>query len=134
MIAVQGPRVIDQIARFSNEVPELKRYSFCEKSLLVVKLIISRTGYTGEDGVEVIMPARMTDMIVKTMLKQGGDEAQEVLKPAGLGAHWVRREKLRKSLQAEGLFAAERTGYQASDGINDNHGRQFPAGEHIVTN
>lgn len=86
MLALQGPKVIEQIARFSSEVPALKRYSFCVKSLLIVKLTISRTGYTGEDGVEVIMPARMPDMAIKMMLSSGGAEGQAIMQPIGLGA------------------------------------------------
>src|SRR5690606_38410850 len=54
MVAVQGPKVIEMIGAFSSEIPTLKRYSFAIKNLLVLKLIVSRTGYTGEDGVEVI--------------------------------------------------------------------------------
>lgn len=86
MLALQGPKVIEQIARFTSEVPLLKRYSFCVKSLLIVKLTISRTGYTGEDGVEVIMPARMPDMAIKMMLNSGGEEGQAIMQPIGLGA------------------------------------------------
>ena len=88
MIALQGPRVIETISSFSNEVPTLKRYRFCVKNLLVMKLTISRTGYTGEDGVEVILPAMSAAMLVKMMLREVGDDPQvrQVLYPAGLGA------------------------------------------------
>ncbi|HEX7010254.1 MAG TPA: glycine cleavage system aminomethyltransferase GcvT [Phycisphaeraceae bacterium] len=85
MVAVQGPKVMDLIGRFSREVPTLKRFSFCVKNLLILKMIISRTGYTGEDGVEVILPASMAGMALKLLLKDGGD-ADQVLRPAGLGA------------------------------------------------
>ena len=88
MIAIQGPKVIEAISRFSSEVPTLKRYRLCVKSLLVLKLIISRTGYTGEDGVEVILPASGAAMMVKMMFREVGDdpEVRQVLAPAGLGA------------------------------------------------
>lgn len=86
MLAIQGPNVIEQFKKFSSEVPALKRYSFCEKSVLILKMTISRTGYTGEDGVEVILPAKMPAMAMDMLLKSGGEEAQEILKPAGLGA------------------------------------------------
>lgn len=86
MLAIQGPKVIEQIARFSSEVPALKRYAFCEKGILIVKLTISRTGYTGEDGVEVIMPAKMPAMALNMLMNAGGEEAKKVLAPAGLGA------------------------------------------------
>ncbi|NBC11160.1 MAG: glycine cleavage system aminomethyltransferase GcvT [Planctomycetes bacterium] len=81
MVAVQGPRVMEMIGKFSSEVPTLGYYTFCQKNLMVLKMTISRTGYTGEDGVEVILGAGMAEMAVKLLLK----DAQTV-KPAGLGA------------------------------------------------
>jgi len=83
MVALQGPNVIDKIARFSSEVPGLKRYRFTVKNLMILKLIVSRTGYTGEDGVEVILPANMVTMAAKLLLKE--DDPDPIV-PAGLGA------------------------------------------------
>jgi len=83
MIAVQGPKVMDKIAGFSKEVPTLKNYRFCEKNLMILKMIISRTGYTGEDGIEVILGAKMAPMAIKLLLK---DKGEGIVKPAGLGA------------------------------------------------
>ncbi len=84
MIALQGPKVMDIIGRFSEEVPELKRYSFCVKTVMLTKILISRTGYTGEDGVEVILPAKMAGMALKMLLKDSSDTLD--VKPTGLGA------------------------------------------------
>jgi aminomethyltransferase len=89
MVALQGPKVIELISKFSTEVPTLKRYRFTEKNLIFMKLLISRTGYTGEDGVEVILPARMASQAVQLLLgKLGGDvsDADAIIKPTGLGA------------------------------------------------
>jgi len=83
MIAVQGPKVMEKIAGFSKEVPTLKNYRFCEKNLMILKMIISRTGYTGEDGVEVMLGAKMAPMAIKLLLK---DKGEGIIKPAGLGA------------------------------------------------
>ena len=55
--AIQGPKVIDIVGTFSREIPTLKRYRFAEKSLMIAKLTVSRTGYTGEDGFEFFCPA-----------------------------------------------------------------------------
>lgn len=84
MVAVQGPKVMEMIGKFSSEIPTLKRYSFAIKNLLVLKLIVSRTGYTGEDGVEVILPAGMANMAIKLLLKDQSEAA--AVKPCGLGA------------------------------------------------
>lgn len=86
MVALQGPRVMEMIGRFSSEVPTLKRYAFCEKNLLVLKLTISRTGYTGEDGVEVLMGASMASMAIKLLYREAPDDDDALLRPAGLGA------------------------------------------------
>jgi aminomethyltransferase len=81
MIALQGPKVMELIGQFSREVPTLKRYHFAVKNLLILKLTISRTGYTGEDGVEVILPAGMIGMALKLFLGKSGD----AVRPCGLG-------------------------------------------------
>lgn len=86
MIAIQGPKVMDLIGKVSKEVPTLKRYRFTVKNLLVMKLIVSRTGYTGEDGVEIILPSSAVGMAMKMLLKDidmSKDDA--LIKPAGLG-------------------------------------------------
>ena len=85
MVAVQGPRAMELIGKFSGEIPTLKRYTFTTKNLLILKLIVSRTGYTGEDGVEIIMPANMASMAIKLFLKERKDDGVD-LKPIGLGA------------------------------------------------
>lgn len=87
MVAVQGPRVVEFVGKFSREIPTLKRYTFAVKNLLVVKLIVSRTGYTGEDGVEVILPAPMVGLAMKMIMKDvRQDDPNAAIKPAGLGA------------------------------------------------
>ncbi|MDG2053290.1 MAG: glycine cleavage system aminomethyltransferase GcvT [Phycisphaerales bacterium] len=85
MVAIQGPKVMDVIGQFSREVPTLKRYHFTQKQLLLFKMLFSRTGYTGEDGVEVIMPAKMASKAVDLlMMKLGGK--YDIVRPTGLGA------------------------------------------------
>jgi len=85
MVAVQGPNVMDVIAKVSSEVPTLKRFRFTVKNIMIAKLIVSRTGYTGEDGVEVIVPAKFAGMALKMLLKDSSG-AEEIVKPIGLGA------------------------------------------------
>jgi aminomethyltransferase len=65
----------------------MKRYRFTTKNLLVFKLIVSRTGYTGEDGVEAIVPATGTTMLINMLMAQAkGSDGQPLIKPIGLGA------------------------------------------------
>lgn len=87
MVAIQGPKVMDLVGRVSSEVPTLKRYRFTIKNLLIAKLLVSRTGYTGEDGVEIILPASIVDMALKLLLKDVDLDAQQSdMKLIGLGA------------------------------------------------
>jgi aminomethyltransferase len=83
MVAIQGPKVIDFISSVSKEIPTLKRYTFAVKNLLIAKLYVSRTGYTGEDGVEVILPANMVSMAMGMIM---GKAPAGLIKPCGLGA------------------------------------------------
>lgn len=85
MLAVQGPRSMELVSKLSKEIPTLKRYRFVEKSLLVLKLLVSRTGYTGEDGVEVIVPASAVSLAIK-MFQKEAKGSEEIIKPCGLGA------------------------------------------------
>lgn len=82
MVALQGPKVMEVIGKYSREIPTLKKYRFTEKNYLIMKLVVSRTGYTGEDGVEVILPAGMVDMALKMLVR----DAEHVTAPVGLGA------------------------------------------------
>lgn len=86
MIAIQGPKVMDLLSRFSSEVPTLKRYRFTIKNLIIAKVMISSTGYTGEDGVEVILPAKFAAKAIDMMLKETAGDDEQIIKPAGLGA------------------------------------------------
>lgn len=86
MVALQGPRVMEKIGEFSREVPSLKRYTFCEKNLLILRMTISRTGYTGEDGVEVIMGSMMAEKAIKLLVKESPNPDENVMKSVGLAA------------------------------------------------
>src|SRR4051794_22617771 len=57
MIALQGPKVIEKIADvLPVDIRALKRYQFESGSLMLTKFTVFRSGYTGEDGVEVVIP------------------------------------------------------------------------------
>ncbi len=87
MVALQGPKVIELVAKVSSEVPTLKKYRFAVKNLMIAKLIVSRTGYTGEDGVEVILPNMAVGMAMKLLMSDIDMKSPTALiRPAGLGA------------------------------------------------
>ncbi|MFN9992206.1 MAG: glycine cleavage system aminomethyltransferase GcvT [Phycisphaerales bacterium] len=87
MVALQGPKIIDLISRFSSTIPTMKKYRFMVKNLMIIKLIVSRTGYTGEDGVEVILPAGSVKTVMSLLFSNINMSAPDaIIKPIGLGA------------------------------------------------
>ncbi|MCH2138892.1 MAG: glycine cleavage system aminomethyltransferase GcvT [Phycisphaerales bacterium] len=85
MIAMQGPTVMALLSAFSTSIGELKRYRFIEKKVLLASVMISRTGYTGEDGVEVILPKMLARKAMQMMLANLDSEVPEI-QPCGLGS------------------------------------------------
>ena len=86
MIAIQGPKVIDRLSGvLPVDLKGLKRYGFVTDSFMLINFTIFRSGYTGEDGIEMILPAKMAPMAIKLL---GGktDKPDATIKPAGLGA------------------------------------------------
>jgi len=86
MVAIQGPAVNDRVADLLPvDVRAMKRYQFESGSLLLTKFTVFRSGYTGEDGIEVVIPAKVAGMAMK-MLAGKMDKPDAAIKPAGLGA------------------------------------------------
>ncbi len=76
MIAIQGPNAHNKItAAFAREDLPVKPFTFSTMN----EWFIARTGYTGEDGFEIIMPAALGPVLWQKLLKAG-------IKPCGLGA------------------------------------------------
>ena len=85
MLALQGPTVVEKVdARLPMPVAELKRYAFLAGTYLFVSYSLFRSGYTGEDGVELIAPASMASLLAGFLAEGLG--AEDGPRPAGLGA------------------------------------------------
>ncbi len=81
MIALQGPRalsIVQELAGTGFEVPD--RFTITEAVLDTVPALVARTGYTGEDGVEILTHVSMIAGIWRSILS-----FPEVA-PCGLGA------------------------------------------------
>lgn len=84
MVAVQGPAAIGIAGAFLGEPLEgLKYYAHVERVLPIGPVLVSRTGYTGEDGVELIAPAVAGERLWAALLDVGKAMG---IGPAGLGA------------------------------------------------
>ena len=82
MIAVQGPKAVETVQKIIPSVPV--RFHIAEISLFGANGFITRTGYTGEDGVEIMLPNDKIEELWNALLKLG-------VKPCGLGARDVLR-------------------------------------------
>lgn len=84
MIAIQGPRAVSVCSRLFNYDPaRLANYRCVVTEQMGKPVILSRTGYTGEDGLELIVRAEDAIRVWKNVLLAGREEPFEA---AGLGA------------------------------------------------
>ncbi len=97
MVALQGPKAINLLQKLiQTDMSAVPRFTAIEDEINGVPAIIGRTGYTGEDGVEIFFPAEQAQEIWKTILHTGDASGIEV-KPIGLAA--------RDSLRFEPAFS-----------------------------
>jgi len=85
MVAIQGPAAVEKLSGLLP-IPftELKRYHFRTGELIGSPYTMFRTGYTGEDGVELVAPAAIAPLAGNFLASAvSGDHG---FKPAGLGA------------------------------------------------
>jgi aminomethyltransferase len=84
LIAIQGPRAADIVQPLTAvELPTLKTYWFAHGEVAGVRATVSRTGYTGEDGFEILLPPQAADRVWLALLQSGQPFG---LLPCGLGA------------------------------------------------
>lgn len=79
---LQGP-LAEKILEKLTTAALPKRFHFIEADIIGIKTLISRTGYTGEDGFELYFPIEEAEKIWNNILEAGKDYG---LKPIGLGA------------------------------------------------
>jgi aminomethyltransferase len=84
LIAVQSPRAEGLVGRVSDvDVTQIGYYRCARGRVLGVPAVISRTGYTGEDGFELYVPASSTEAVWEALLAAGKPDG---VVPARLGA------------------------------------------------
>jgi len=86
-LALQGPDAL-RVLQTLTETPleEIKYYHFREGRVDGVESIISRTGYTGEDGFEVYAPSERAEQLWERILDAGRTGTPEGVLPSGLAA------------------------------------------------
>lgn len=84
LLAVQGPRAAEIVQSLTGaKLGAIKYYHFAEGTVAGVQCLISRTGYTGEDGFELYHPAGDAVALAEALLAAGAPLGLEL---AGLGA------------------------------------------------
>lgn len=105
-LAIQGPRAVQIIQSLTKtSLAGIKYYHFAEGVVAGVSCLISRTGYTGEDGFELYCPAADGVRLAEAVLAAGVPHGLEL---TGLGA--------RDSLRLEAGFPLY--GHEITDQIN----------------
>ena len=108
-LAVQGPRALETLKKLTKvELGAIKNYWFTWGTVAgVANVLIARTGYSGEDGFEVYLPAdeATTVKMWEALLEAG---AEFGIRPCGLGARNTLRLEAGMSLY----------GHEISDEIN----------------
>jgi len=96
LIAVQGPRAAALLSRVAAPDPsDLPYYGFRQTSVLGSPALVSRTGYTGEDGFEVYLAPERAEEVFRALLEEG--RAQGAV-PCGLGSRDTLRLEARMAL------------------------------------
>jgi len=80
LLALQGPKAVEALARLNTGVAQMAFMTGAVFSLQGVACMVTRSGYTGEDGFEISVPAEHAQALAEALL------AQPEVKPAGLGA------------------------------------------------
>jgi aminomethyltransferase len=80
LLALQGPQAAAVIARLAPEVAKLPFMGFGAVTIQGIDCFVSRSGYTGEDGFEISVPASSAEALADALI------AQPEVVPIGLGA------------------------------------------------
>ena len=80
LIALQGPKAESVLAKFDAEIPTMKFMDAGPRRLAGLDCFVSRSGYTGEDGFEISVPAEAAEHFANELL------ADANVLPIGLGA------------------------------------------------
>lgn len=83
LLAIQGPRAIDLMRKMGYNIPNQKSFTIKPAIIEGIKLLASRTGYTGEDGFELLVENEYSEFLWDKILEEGKEFG---IKPIGLGA------------------------------------------------
>jgi aminomethyltransferase len=84
-VALQGPKAQEILQKLADINLDDIKFFYCKKNVQIagVDCLVSRTGYTGEDGFEIYSSNEEIEKVWDSILEAGKDEG---IKPAGLGS------------------------------------------------
>ncbi|WP_299720744.1 glycine cleavage system aminomethyltransferase GcvT [Tardiphaga sp.] len=71
LIALQGPKAAEILAAFCPEAPEMRFMDAGSHQVHGIACFVSRSGYTGEDGYEISVPADRAEALAGALLEAG---------------------------------------------------------------
>ncbi|MEE3235230.1 MAG: glycine cleavage system aminomethyltransferase GcvT [Candidatus Latescibacterota bacterium] len=88
LLAIQGPTSKSILGKYlSSQIESLRYYDFIQAELGGVPVILSRNGYTGEDGFEIIVESQFVEEVWALFICQG-------VKPCGLASRDILRMEM----------------------------------------
>jgi len=109
MIALQGPDALSLLAEHCEAPGDISRFTVAHRDVAGVDCLVARTGYTGEDGVELLFDADESEAVWSALACQ----------PCGLGARDTLRLEAGFLLSGQDFHPEEnpRTPYEAGVGF-----------------
>ncbi len=131
LLALQGPKAAEVLERHSPGISQLTFMKIVRTTVAGAPAIISRTGYTGEDGFEISIEGADADKVARALLRE-----VEVL-PIGLGARDSLRLEAGLCLYGHDMDETVDPAEAAlmwSIGKRRRDARDFPAADRIMAN
>jgi aminomethyltransferase len=130
LLAVQGPAAETVLARLAPFIKNMRFMDITEVTLAGVTAVVSRSGYTGEDGFEISVPAEQAEKLARLLLQHRevafiglgardslrteaglclyGADLNEATTPVEAGLEWaIQRIRRRGGGRAGGFFGAD---------------------------
>ncbi|RHW36567.1 glycine cleavage system aminomethyltransferase GcvT [Lysinibacillus yapensis] len=102
-LAIQGPKAETILQKLTEtDLSEIRPFEFAQQVTVsgIANILVSRTGYTGEDGFELYLAADQVAALWEKLLEAGSEEG---LKPCGLGARDTLRLEARLALYGQDI-------------------------------
>lgn len=139
LLALQGPKAESILARLCAEAPGMRFMDADPRKVAGVECVVSRSGYTGEDGFEISVPAEAAERLAGALLEDGqamlvglgardslrleaglclfGHDIDGTTTPAEAALEWsIQKSRRRGGVRAGGFSGADKILAELADG------------------